>query len=124
MIVLNRRTKVFFCREATDMRMSFDGLFNRVKDHIREDPFSGHLFVFLNKRRSTCKALIYDGTGVIVIAKRLEEGLFSSINPHLAGKIVLTQAEFSLFLEGADLNKRFIESPRNPRQGASKIDHN
>ena len=124
MIVLNRRTKVFFCKEPTDMRMGFDGLFCRVKEHIQEDPFSGHLFVFLNKRRSTCKALIYDGTGLIVIAKRLERGLFSTINPHLPGKIVLTQAEFNLFLEGADLNKRFIESPRDPRKGASSIEYN
>jgi transposase len=119
MIVLNRRTKVFFCREATDMRASFDSLFARVKDLLKEDPFSGHLFVFLNKRRSTCKALIYDGTGIVLIAKRLEQGLFSSLNPHHAGKIILTQAEFSLFLEGASLDKRFIESPRDPRQGAS-----
>ena len=119
MIVLNRRTKVFFCREPTDMRTSFDGLFARVKDLLKEDPFSGHLFVFLNKRRSTCKALIYDGTGIILIAKRLENGLFSSLNPHYTGKIILTQAEFSLFLEGASLDKRFIESPRDPRQGAS-----
>jgi transposase len=119
MIGLNRRTKVFFCKEATDMRMSFDGLFFKVKDRLEEDPFSGHIFVFLNKRRTTCKALIYDGTGLIVIAKRLEDGLFSSINPHFPGKIVLTQAEFSLFLEGAALNKRFIESPRDPREEKS-----
>lgn len=124
MIVLNRRTKVFFCKDPTDMRLGFDGLFNRVKEHIQEDPFSGHLFVFINRRRSTCKALIYDGTGLILIAKRLESGLFSSVNPHLPGKIVLTQAEFNLFLEGSDLNKRFIESPRDPRQGASRVHDN
>lgn len=119
MIVLNRRTKVFFCREATDMRSSFDSLFTRVKDLLKEDPFSGHLFVFLNRRRSTCKALIYDGTGIVLIAKRLERGVFSALNPHHEGKIILTQAEFNLFLEGASLDKRFIESPRDPRQGAS-----
>lgn len=124
MIVLNRRTKVFFCREATDMRCGFDSLFCRVKDKLEEDPFSGHLFVFLNQRRSTCKALIYDGTGLVLIAKRLERGLFSKLNPYLPGKIVLTQAEFNLFLEGVALDKRFIESPRDPRKGASKTDEN
>ena len=122
MIVLNRRTRVFFCKEPTDMRLGFDGLFSRAKDQIQEDPFSGHLFVFMNRRRSTCKALIYDGTGLVIISKRLEKGLFSAINPHLPVKIVLTQAEFNLFLEGADLNKRFIESPRDPRQGASGVE--
>lgn len=98
------------------MRASFDSLFFKVQDYLKEDPFSGHLFVFLNRRRTTCKALIYDGTGLIVIAKRLEKGLFSALNPHFPGKLVLTQAEFSLFLEGAALNKRFIESPRDPRR--------
>ena len=111
MIGLNRRTRVFLCKEPTDMRGSFDSLFFKVRDHLKEDPFSGHLFVFLNKRRTTCKALLYDGTGIIIIAKRLEKSLFSAINPHFPGKIVLTQAEFSLFLEGAAINKRFIESP-------------
>jgi transposase len=102
------------------MRSSFDGLFLRVKEHLQEDPFSGHLFVFMNRKRTTCKALLYDGTGLIVIAKRLEEGLFSSLNPHFPGKIVLTQAEFSLFLEGASLNKRFLESPTEARKAKAQ----
>jgi transposase len=106
------------------MRASFDSLFFKVQDHLKEDPFSGHLFVFLNKRRTTCKALLYDGTGLLVIAKRLEEGLFSAINPHFPGKLVLTQAEFSLFLEGASLNKRFLESPREVRRGKISTDEN
>ena len=117
MIGLNRRTRVYLCKEPLDMRMSFDGLFFKVKDLLNEDPFSGHLFVFLNKKRTTCKALLYDGTGLIVIAKRLEEGAFSVLNPHFPGKIVLTQAEFSLFFEGASLNKRFLESPNRVFRG-------
>lgn len=122
MIGLNRRTRVFLCREPLDMRMSFDGLYFKVKDLLKEDPFSGHLFVFMNKKRTTCKALLYDGTGLIIIAKRLEKGLFSALNPHFPGKIVLTQAEFSLFLEGASLNKRFLESPPRIGRGSSSED--
>lgn len=106
------------------MRASFDSLFFKVQDHLKEDPFSGHTFVFLNKRRTTCKALIYDGTGLIIVAKRLEEGLFSSFNPHFPGKIILTQAEFSLFLEGASLSKRFLDSPREVRRGKISTDEN
>lgn len=48
----------------------------------------------------------------MIIAKRLERGLFSKINPFLRGEIVLTAAEFALYFEGADLEKRFIDSPR------------
>jgi transposase len=59
MIALNRRTKVFLSKEPADMRASYDSLFMRVRDIVKEDPWSGHLFVFLNKRRTSCKCLYY-----------------------------------------------------------------
>jgi len=120
MIVLNRRTKVYFSKEPVDMRASYDSLFHRVKDVLKEDPFSGHLFVFLNKRRSSCKCLYYDGTGLVLICKRLEQGQFARVNPFHSGDIVLTQAEFSLFFEGSDINKRFIESPPQIRKSTQQ----
>lgn len=107
---MNRRTKIFISKEPADMRASYDSLFSKVKDILEEDPMSGHLFVFINSRRNCCKCLYYDGTGLV--SKRLERSLFCKINPYHPGKITLTQAEFNLFFEGADLNKRFIESPR------------
>lgn len=94
------------------MRASYDSLFFKVKDILKQDPFSGHLFVFMNTRRNSCKCLYYDGTGLVLICKRLEKGaLFSRLNPLYEKELVLSQAEFSLFFEGADLNKRFIDSP-------------
>lgn len=109
---MNRRTKIFVSKELTDMRASYDSLFSKVKQVLHQDPMSGHLFVFINSRRTSCKCLYYDGTGLVIVSKRLERGLFAKINPSHRGKIVLTQAEFNLFFEGADLNKRFIESPQ------------
>jgi len=111
MIALNRRTKIFVCKEPTDMRSSYDSLFARVKTVLQKDPFSGHLFLFINRARTSCKCLYYDGTGLVIISKRLENGTFSQINPFYKGEIVLTEAEFGLFFEGADLKKRFIDSP-------------
>lgn len=108
---MNRRTKIFVCKEATDMRASYDSLYSKVKNIIQEDPTSGHVFVFINKKRSSCKCLYHDGTGLVIVSKRLDRSLFCKINPYHQGKIKLTQAEFNLFFEGADLNKRFIESP-------------
>jgi transposase len=102
------------------MRASYDGLFQRVRDVVKEDPFSGHLFVFLNKRRSSCKCLYYDGTGFVLICKRLERGVFARVNPFYAGDLVLTPAEFGLFFEGADLTKRFIDSPREIQKSAHR----
>ena len=93
------------------MRSSYDSLVIRAKEVLRKDPMSGHLFLFVNSRRSSLKALYYDGTGLVIISKRLERGLFSKINPLYRGSIALTQAEFSLFFEGANLEKRFVESP-------------
>lgn len=112
MVALNRRTKIFVSKEPVDMRASYDTLFSKAKSVLEKDPFSGHLFVFINKRRTSCKCLYYDGTGLVIISKRLEKGLFCKINPRYAQEIILTQAEFNLFFEGSDLNKRFIESPR------------
>lgn len=111
MISFNRRTKVFVCREPTDMRASYDTLFSKAKGVLNQDPFSGHLFVFINSKRSSIKCLYFDGTGLVLVCKRLEKGVFSRINPMFRGEIVLTAAEFVLFFEGADLEKRFVESP-------------
>jgi len=94
------------------MRGSYDSLFNKVKDVLKEDPLSGHVFVFINKNRTSCKCLFYDGTGLVLVCKRMERGLFMKINPFYGKEVVLTQAEYNLFFEGADLNKRFIESPK------------
>ena len=116
MIALNRRTKIFVCKEATDMRASYDSLFSKVQTVLQKDPFSGHLFLFVNSRRSSCKCLYYDGTGLVIISKRLEQGTFSKINPYYQKDVVMTEAEFGLFFEGANLEKRFVESPREVRK--------
>lgn len=94
------------------MRASYDTLFSKAKGVLNQDPFSGHLFLFINSRRTSIKCLHYDGTGLVIISKRMERGLFSRINPMYRGEIVLTPAEFALFFEGADLEKRFVDSPR------------
>lgn len=120
MISFNRLTKIFVCREPTDMRASYDTLFSKAKGVLSQDPFSGHLFLFINSKRTSMKCLFYDGTGFVILCKRMERGLFSRINPMFKGEVVLTAAEFALFFEGADLEKRFIESPREIKKGSPK----
>jgi len=93
------------------MRSSYDSLFGRVKAVLQKDPFSGHLFLFVNRSRTSCKCLYWDGTGFVILSKRLEKGTFSRINPLFTKELVLTEAEFGLFFEGANLEKRFIDSP-------------
>lgn len=118
MLSFNRRTKIFVSKDPTDMRASYDTLFAKAKAVLNQDPFSGHLFLFINSKRTSIKCLYYDGTGFVIIAKRMEKGLFCRINPYLRGEITLTAAEFALFFEGADLEKRFIESPREIKKSA------
>lgn len=100
------------------MRASYDTLFSKAKGVLNQDPFSGHLFVFMNARRTSIKCLYYDGTGLVLVCKRMEKGLFSRINPMFKGEVVLTAAEFALFFEGANLEKRFIESPTEIKKSA------
>ena len=78
MLNFNRRTKVYVSKEPTDMRASYDTLFAKAKWVLNQDPFSGHLFLFINSKRSSIKCLYYDGTGFAIISKRLEKGLFSA----------------------------------------------
>lgn len=93
------------------MRASYDTLFAKAKGVLNQDPFSGHLFVFISSRRTSCKCLYYDGTGLVILMKRMERGLFSRINPMYRGEVTMTAAEFALFFEGADLERRFIDRP-------------
>lgn len=123
MISFNRLTKIFVCKEATDMRASYDTLFAKVKGVLGQDPFSGHLFVFINSRRTSIKCLFWDGTGLVLLCKRIEGNLFYKINPMHKGDVILTAAEFALFFEGADLEKRFVESPRERKKSAFPMRH-
>jgi len=120
MLNFNRRTKIFISKEPVDMRASYDSLFTRAQEVLKQDPFSGHLFVFINLKRTAIKCLYYDGTGLVLICKRLEKSTFSRINPLLRGEVILSPAEFALFFEGADFDKRFIDSPREIRKSVQK----
>jgi transposase len=74
MLSFSGSLKVFVAVEACDMRRSFDGLHNVVTTLLGEDPRSGAIFAFTNKRRSLLKILYWDGNGIWILAKRLERG--------------------------------------------------
>lgn len=74
MLPVSRATRVFLRAGPTDMRRGFEGLFALAQEALRQDPLSGHLFVFCSRRRNRLKILFWDGTGLWVCAKRLERG--------------------------------------------------
>jgi transposase len=115
MLGFTRNIKIYMCTRPVSMTASFNTLSGMAQTELRHDPLSGHVFVFINKRRTTCKALFWDGTGLIILHKRLETRLFSQMNRLWGDSMELTAAEFYLFLEGTDLSKRFLESPEEFR---------
>lgn len=72
------QVRVHVYGRPADMRKSFDGLYALTRQELRQDPLSGHLFVFINRRATQMKVLYWDRTGFCVWAKRLEQGRFLS----------------------------------------------
>jgi transposase len=103
MFGLSAAVRVYFATEAADMRKSFDGLAALASDRLALDPLSGHLFVFLNKRRDRIKILYWDRDGMAVWAKRLERGTFR-LPAATAGRVEMTTAELAALLAGIDLS--------------------
>ena len=106
MIAISPYTKVYLAKDATDMRRSFRGLITLTESVLRQEPISGHLFVFLNRRRDLMKILYWDGTGFCIWYKRLERGSFQ--RPAAATgaeqpELELSMAQLSLMLQGIDL---------------------
>lgn len=96
--------KVFLALEPTDMRKQFNGLWALAATQLQEDPRQGAVFVYANRDRDRVKLLYWDGTGVWLLAKRLEKGRFSW--PSANGpKLALSPAELTLLLSGIDLGK-------------------
>jgi transposase len=101
MIAIPVGARVYLAMGPTDMRKGFDGLSMLAQSMLRQDPFSGHLFVFRGRRGDLLKILYWDGQGFCLFAKRLEKGRF--IWPVTKeGSVSLTSAQLSMLLEGID----------------------
>jgi transposase len=111
MLTWPRTVRVFAYTPPTDMRRSFDRLGSMVQQILHQDPFSGHLFVFVNRSGDRMKILFWDRSGYALFYKRLEQGVF-----HLPAEteacVEIDVARLTLILEGLDLagarqHKRF-----------------
>ena len=105
MWLLEERRRIFAYTEPTDMRKSFQGLLSLVQ-HVfsDQDPHSGSLFVFVNRRGNYTKILAFDRTGFTLFAKKLERGRF--LFPSDAVSQELTEKSLRFILDGIPLGRR------------------
>lgn len=110
MFGLGPATRIYIAVEAIDMRKGFEGLHGLVRDQLKQDPLSGHLFLFTNKTKTRLKALVWDGSGLWVCAKRLEKGRFHwpEVGPAVplheanARSLTLRAEELAMLVNGLD----------------------
>lgn len=131
--MLPQTVRILVCTQPVDMRKSFDGLANAARLLMSEDPLSGHLFVFFNRRGDHIRVLYWDHGGFMLVCKRLEQGTFrlpwSGVADDcsvLASHHVIASAELALILEGIDLRgarRRKRWSPPIPG-GENKLKQN
>ena len=104
MISLPSAVRVFLCARPVDMRKSFDGLSGLVQECFGQDLLTGHLFLFVNRRRDRLKALYFDHDGLAIWYKRLEAGSFQVPDAGRQDGIELRPAQLALILSGIDLH--------------------
>ncbi len=106
MLAVPRHTRIFLARSPVDMRKSFHGLTALAESVLAQDPLSGHLFVFVNRRRDRMKVLYWSGTGYCLWYQQLEQGSYQLPNPTTADAkdgLEITPSQLALILEGIDL---------------------
>jgi transposase len=122
MLSLPLPVRIFLCTKHADMRKSFDGLAQMVREFLGQDPLSGHLFVFRNKRGDRLKLLYWDTDGLAIFYKRLEIGTYRF--PPVADEgqgLEIRAADLAMILDGVDLDsvKRQKRYQRPPTAAAA-----
>jgi transposase len=111
-ILGTRSVRVFAHAAPVDLRKGFDGLYGLVVSQLGRDPLSGDCFLFTGRSRTRAKVLLYDGTGLCLYHKRLEQGRFAPLWEQAeAGALELTLSELALYLEGSRAVGRMPLSP-------------
>lgn len=102
MILLPSSVRVYVSTTPTNLRKSFEGLSNEVRGVLSLDPLSGHVFLFLNRRRTQVKMLVFTRGGFTIVHKRLEQGRFGFAQQVTPGaqRIEIEAHELSALLEG------------------------
>lgn len=116
MLSLSSSVRVFAARDRVDFRKGFDGLCAIVRDRFRDDPLSGHLYLFFNTRRDRVKIIVWDRNGFWLFYKRLERGTFERVDGAEA-KVEISRAQLAMLLDGletksARIRRHFVREVR------------
>ena len=104
MLALSFHLRYYLCSSLVDMRNGFDGLAGIVRNHLKKDPVSGDVFIFINKTRTHIKLLYWDGDGFALFYKRLERGRYS-FTAHNESSKQIKREELMMLLEGLSYSK-------------------
>ena len=121
MFIPETRMRIWLCTVPTDMRKSFNGLSAQVKRLLGENPASGELFVFVNRRGTQMKVLYFDRTGYCIWSKRLEQGQFN-VRDEGEIKRTLNWTQLQLLLEGIEVKQyRQFKRYQQPSQTGVRV---
>ena len=125
MIALPPQIRVFLCRLPTDMRKSFHGLVALTESALMQDPLSGSLFVFVNRRRDRIKILYWGQTGFCIWYQQLQKGTYqlpAEASLEERQTVEVTRSQLSLILDGIDLPSARQRMRFRPQRELSKRD--
>ena len=108
-----RQLRIYAFSAPVDMRKGFDGLAALVREQMGLDPTDGALYLFVSRNRIRAKVLVWDGTGLCLYSKRLEQGRFAPLwGREEHGEVKLSMSELALYLEGSqEVGRRPISPP-------------
>jgi transposase len=112
MLALSSSRRYFLYGNISDMRKGFDSLSGIVRDELKQNPLSGDIFIFFNRRRNQIKLLLFEGDGFSMYYKRLEKGTYEiPIPQNHSSYMPIKSDELSLILQGISL----VSVKRRPR---------
>ena len=107
MLSVPGQVKILLCLQSADMRRSFDGLAAMAENVLENNPLSGELFVFRNRRGDRLELLYWSGDGLVIWYKRLEEGTFRFPGPgdeEASEGASISATDLAMLLDGVDLS--------------------
>lgn len=117
MIGISGGRRIFVAAQPIDFRKGIDSIAALVAGMLKADPFCGDVFIFRPKRADRLKLLVWDGSGLILATKRLEEGHFCW-PPVCNGTIQLSPAQMSMLMEGLAWTKAPVKAAKRPAKAA------